>query len=131
MTKTIENLLLNVMELATSALADGAPLELKRQAGVALRSLASMIDGAPATAAAPATSTSVPTSPGSSPTATPAPAPEPAKPDFMGALMAKLAPMLPEGAIAEAAAAARAEGFRMPMGIDLEKFVAAQAQARA
>lgn len=130
MTKTIESLLLNVMELASAALADGAPPETKRQAGVALRGVAAMIDGgAPpeipaATAAAQAgASTRSP--------APPAPKAEPARPDFMSVLMGKLAPMLPEGALSQAAEAARAEGFRMPMGIDLENFVQAQARVRS
>lgn len=138
MNKTIESLLLNVMELATGALAPGAPVELKRQAGAALRGIATMIDGgaaepataaaAPPAAAAAAPSSSPPSSSGSSSTPPPA---EPPRPDFMTVLMSKLAPMLPDGALSEAAEAARAEGFRMPMGIDLDKFVQAQARVRA
>lgn len=139
MKKTIENLLLNVMELATAALADGAPAELKHQAAAALRGVAGMIDGGAATAAAaPAPTSTAPSSTSTAPSSTPpasssapAPAAEPARPDFMSVLMSKLAPMLPDGAVAEAAQAARAEGFQMPMGIDLDKFVAAQAAARA
>ena len=141
MTKTIENLLINVLELATAAFDDNASTELKLQAAAALRGLAGIIVAgksndpdatatvnsqaptATATATANEPNDSAATVNSQAPTATttaiatdPKPTPEPARPDFFSVLLEKLAPMLPEDAVADAVQAARAEGFKMPIG---------------
>jgi hypothetical protein len=126
-----ESLLMSVCALASDALQDGASAEIKQRAATALRSVASMLDGG-ATAAATATS-----APAAASSAAPAAASSSApatQPDFLSTLIKNLEAVIPQAvppeALAEAQEAARADGFKMPAGIDLNAFVASQAQTR-
>jgi len=125
-----ENLLMSVCALASDALREGAGAEIKHQAATALRAVASMVDGG---AAAPATSASAPAASAAAPAAASTSAPA-TPPDFLSTLIKNLEAVIPQAvppeALAEAQEAARADGFKMPAGIDLNAFVAAQAQAR-
>jgi len=127
MKKTLENLLLNVIDLASAAFQEDASDEQKHQAASALRGLAAMIYGdggdekmtASTVSTSTVTSSATPTEPTATATAKneteSKSTSDPARPDFFSMLLEKLAPMLPQDAVAEAVEAARAEGFRMPI----------------
>jgi hypothetical protein len=122
--RAIENHLLGVLELAAAAFAEGAAPELRRSAALALRSTADMLEtDRSAAGAGPA-----PAAGAAAAKKNPPPASTTPPPDFLSALLERLMPLLPPDAltpevIAKAQTEAREEGFRLPIGVDLSRFI--------